>query len=56
MVHAPPEVLTVEVSDGHGNRLAYEKDLLQTLDSPMCRLRREGDRVTRQDFWPSEAD
>jgi hypothetical protein len=56
LLHSPPEVLTVEVSDRHGNRLAYGKDLPQTLDSPMCRLRREGDRVTREDFWPTDAD
>jgi hypothetical protein len=56
LVHAPPEVLTVEVSDGRGRRLAYGKDLPQTLDSPMCRLRRAGERITREDFWPTEAD
>jgi hypothetical protein len=56
LVHAPPEVLTVEVSDRHGNRLAYGKDLPQTQDSPICRLKREAGRVTREDCWPGGED
>jgi hypothetical protein len=46
----------VEVYDELGNRLAYGKDLPQTLDSPICRLRIEGARVTREDLWPTAAD
>ena len=56
ILHSAPDVLTVEVSDRQGYRLAYGKDLERTLESPMCRLRREGQRVIRQDIWPTEAD
>lgn len=56
LVHAAPEVLTVEVADKAGRRLAFGQDLQQTADSPICRLRRAGERVTREDIWPAEAD
>jgi hypothetical protein len=56
LLHAAPGVITVEVTDAHGRRLAYGADLKRTLDSPMCRLRREGDRVTREDTWPGPDD
>jgi hypothetical protein len=54
ILHAAPDVLTVEVSDRQGNRLAYGKDLQKTGESPMCLLRRDGDRIIRQDIWPGE--
>jgi hypothetical protein len=56
IVHAVPDVLTVEVSSRDGHRLAYGRQLERTLDSPMCRLTRQGDRVTREDIWPTAAD
>jgi hypothetical protein len=56
LVHAPPEKLTVEVRDGGGALVARAQDLPRTMDSPMLRLRREGERITREDFWPSNAD
>ena len=56
LVHAAPEVLTVEVRDAEGNRLGLGVDLERTLQSPMCRLTREGDSVRREDIWPGEAD
>jgi hypothetical protein len=56
LVHAAPPVLTVEVFDEQGNRVAYGKDLPATLDSPICRLRRSGMEVTREDIWPGEAE
>ena len=55
IVHAAPDFVTVEVSDAQGNRLAFGQDLERTLASPMCRLRREGGSVTREDVWPTEA-
>jgi hypothetical protein len=56
LVHAVPEYITVEVTDEEGQRLAFGKDLEQTDDTPICRLRREGERITREDIWPSEED
>lgn len=56
ILHAAPDVVTVEVSDSGGSRLAYGADLERTQQSPMCRLRRSGDSVTREDIWPVEED
>jgi hypothetical protein len=56
LVHAAPKVLTAEVTTQAGQRLAFGQDLAHTLESPICRLRREGERVTREDIWPGEAD
>jgi hypothetical protein len=52
LLHAAPDVITVEITAQDGQRVAYGQDLRQTLDSPMCRLRRAGDRVEREDLWP----
>ncbi|MEX2391664.1 MAG: hypothetical protein WD904_08745 [Dehalococcoidia bacterium] len=54
IVHAAPDVLTVEVSGDAGTRRAYGKDLPRTHDSPMCLLTIHGADVTREDIWPSE--
>jgi len=51
LVHAAPPVITVEVSDPDGRRLAFAQDLPQTQESPMCILRRTGASVTREDLW-----
>ena len=56
LLHAAPDYITVEVYDQTGRRMAYGKDLPQTLDSPMCRLRRLGERVEREDMWPTDED
>lgn len=56
ILHSPPDVLTAEVRDASGNRTAYGKDLTRTQQSPMCRLRREGVAITREDIWPTDAD
>jgi hypothetical protein len=56
ILHSPPEVLTAEVSTQEGQRLAFGKDLPPTQQSPMCRLTRAGDRIEREDVWPSDAD
>lgn len=56
LVHAPPPVLTVEVRDEKGNRLAMGVDLSQTGDCPIARLTRRGDEITRQDLWPTAED
>jgi hypothetical protein len=56
LVHAAPQKLTVEVVDERGVRVARGQDLPRTSDTPMVRLRRAGDTITRADIWPSEAD
>jgi len=56
LVHAAPEFLTITIYNIEGRRLAAGEDLQMTTDSPMCRVMREGHRITRQDLWPSAAD
>jgi hypothetical protein len=56
LVHAAPDFLTVEVRDEAGARLAFGQDLPRTLQSPVCRLRRAGANINREDIWPSDAD
>jgi hypothetical protein len=56
LVHAAPPVITVEVTDQAGKKLAFGKDLKQTLDTPICHLHRQGERVYREDIWPTEAE
>lgn len=55
-VHAPPPMLTVEVRSDGGKRLAYAQDLAQTADRPMARLTVQGERITREDLWPTQGD
>ena len=55
-VHAAPPVLTVEVRNESGKRLAYAKDLPQTADRPMARLTISGEQITREDLWPTQND
>ena len=56
ILHAAPDVATVEVSDSRGVRLAYGADLERSQQTPMCRLRREGASITREDIWPQKGD
>jgi hypothetical protein len=56
ILHAAPDVATVEISDSRGTRLAYGADLQRTQQSPMCRFRRQGSSITREDIWPQEED
>lgn len=56
IVHAAPETLNVEVRNGSGTVLAQGQDLKRTTDSPMAKLRIQGNAITREDFWPTEAD
>ena len=53
LVHAAPDVITVEVSDDVIARLAYGQDLTRTLDSPMCLLTKRGAAIIREDIWPT---
>jgi hypothetical protein len=56
LVHAAPQTLNVEVRGGDGRRLARGENLARTIDSPMARLRIQGDSISREDIWPTEAD
>jgi hypothetical protein len=56
LLHAAGELITVEVCDEQGKRLAFGQDLKQTEQTPICRLRREGKHITRADIWPEERD
>jgi hypothetical protein len=55
-VHAAPPVLTVEVRDNSGQRIAYAKDLPQTADRPMTRLTLASENIQREDLWPTQND
>ncbi|MBX3001355.1 MAG: hypothetical protein KF893_22730 [Caldilineaceae bacterium] len=54
LVHAAPPVLTVEVHDGNGHRIAFGQDLEATEESPICLLQKEGVALTRRDLWPGD--
>jgi hypothetical protein len=54
LVHAAPPVLTVEVHDGEGRRIAFGQDLEATEESPICLLQKKGDSITRRDLWPDD--
>lgn len=56
LVHAPPPVLTIEVSSDSGQRLAFAQDLEQTADRPIARLTVQGEHITREDLWPTQND
>jgi len=56
LFHAAPDVVTAEVSDAHGRRLAFGQDLPATLSSPICRFSIQGEQVVREDIWPTEDD
>ena len=56
ILHSAPDVVTVEVSDGRGTRLAYGANLERTQQSPMCQLRRNGGSISREDIWPLVSD
>ena len=55
LVHAAPDVITVEVHDASGARLAFGQDLERTQTSPVCLCTRDGARIVRDDIWPDEA-
>ncbi len=52
LLHAAGDVITVEVRDSDGRRVAVGRDLVRTLESPICRLRIDGASITRDDIWP----
>ncbi len=56
LVHAAPEKLNVEVRNSAGMVVAKGENLSRTADTPMARLRRQGNKITREDIWPTTAD
>jgi hypothetical protein len=56
LAHAAPQQLNIEVRSDDGEVLARGHDLLRTANTPITRLRRQGNEITREDIWPSEAD
>jgi hypothetical protein len=56
LVHAAPDRLDVAVRDDCGRPLAAAKGLPRTADTPMLRLVRKGDAITREDIWPGADD
>ena len=56
LVHAAGDIITVEVTNAAGQRIAKGQDLARTAQTPMARLHREEGRVMRDDFWPEQAD
>jgi hypothetical protein len=56
LVHAAPEKLTVEVYNDDKMLQAQSADLPRTADTPIARLQRRGNQVTREDIWPTEED
>lgn len=56
LVHAAPPQLNIEVRGDDGQVLARGSDLLRTSSTPMARLCRRGNEITREDIWPTEAD
>ena len=56
IVHAAPDIMTVEVYDTDRHVIARGTDLAETADTPMAVLRIEGDRIVREDTWPTDAD
>ena len=56
LVHAAPQKLNVEVRDSEGTVIARGENLSRTADTPIARLRRQGNQITREDIWPTGAD
>ncbi|HZT99313.1 MAG TPA: hypothetical protein VFA10_06610 [Ktedonobacteraceae bacterium] len=56
LVHAAPQKLNVEVRNSEGMVIARGENLSRTADTPMARLRCQGDKITREDIWPTGAD
>ena len=56
-VHAVPATLDVTVRDADEQVVAQGKGLERTGERlPLTRLVREGDAITREDRWPTDAD
>lgn len=56
LVHAPPDSIDVEVRGPDRTVVARSAGLRAGASTPMARLRIEGERIVREQFWPDEAD
>jgi hypothetical protein len=56
LVHAAGDVVTVEVYDEANTLVAFGQDLERTMASPMALFRRNGDKISREDLWPTDAE
>jgi hypothetical protein len=56
LVHAAPPKLDVIVTDESGTTVASGEGLERGEDGPMSFLVRDGDRITLEDGWPTDAD
>lgn len=56
LVHAPPDLLDVDVWTDDGSHLARGTGLARTADSPIARLTRHQGEIKREDIWPADAD
>jgi hypothetical protein len=56
LVHAAPEKLTVEIYNDNKKLQVQGADLPRTANTPIARLQRRREQVTREDIWPTEAD
>ena len=56
LVHAAPQILTVALSNLEGATRAKGTDLPSTDDTPITRLTVRGNKIEREDIWPTEAD
>ena len=56
LVHAAPEALDVAVRSDDGRLLASGKGLWRTAERPMARLTVHGERIEREELWPSNED
>src|SRR3954447_15762994 len=56
LVHAAPPALAVEVRDESGVLLARGERLERESDCPMAFLTRNGEKITREDSWPTSVD
>ena len=56
LVHAAPPVLTATVRDAEGRLLATGVDLGRKMTTPIARLTRHGEQISREDIWPSSAE
>jgi len=55
LVHAAPRMLSVTVRDADGRTMA-EGVLDRGSDSPLCRIKREGESMSAYEVWPSDSD
>jgi hypothetical protein len=57
LAHAAPEALTVEVYENGSTLIAIGQDLIRKGSStPITRLTMDGERVSREDIWPTDED